>query len=37
MVQLDEDSVDFVKYLLEKKADPNIPDTCGQTPLHFLA
>ena len=30
-------TADFVKYLLEKGADPNIKDIDGQTSMHFLA
>jgi ankyrin repeat protein len=37
MLSFDEDTVEFVKYLLLKKANPNIVDIEGHGPLHYLA
>lgn len=37
MLSLDEESVDFVKYLLKKGANPDIADLEGKTALHYLA
>lgn len=34
---LDDDSLEFIKYLLQKGADPNIADLEGQTSLHYVA
>ena len=37
LLDLNERTVDFVKYLLSKGADPNIADIDQQTALHYLA
>ena len=37
LLELEEQTVDFVKYLLEKGADPNIQDASGRGSLHYLA
>ena len=37
LLVLDEESHDFIAYLLEKGADPNIADLEGQAALHYLA
>ena len=37
LMKLDEETYDFVKYLIEKKANPNIADLDGHGPLHYLA
>lgn len=37
LVSLDEESIEFIKYLLQKGANPNIPDLEGQTSLHYIA
>jgi ankyrin repeat protein len=37
MLSLDEDSFDFIKFLLKKGANPNIVDLEGQGPLHYIA
>ena len=37
LVYLDDDSEEFVEYLLKKGADPNIADLEGQTSLHYIA
>lgn len=37
MLSLDEESVDFIKYLLQKGANLNIVDLEGQGPLHYIA
>lgn len=34
---LDDESVDFVSFLLKKGADPNITDLEGQASLHYIA
>jgi ankyrin repeat protein len=37
LVSLNEDSYDFIKYLLKKGADMSIADLDGQTALHYAA
>ena len=37
LINLTEESQEFVKHLLKRKADPNIADNDGLTPLHYLA
>jgi ankyrin repeat protein len=37
LLRLDDESVDFVSYLLKKGADPNLPDLEGQTSIHYIA
>ena len=37
LLMLDEESEDFISYLLRKGADPNIADLEGETSLHYLA
>jgi hypothetical protein len=37
LLDLNERTVNFVKYLLEKGADPNLPDVDERVSLHYLA
>lgn len=37
LLVLDDDTKDFVEYLLKKGADPNIADLEGMTTLHYIA
>ena len=37
LIRIDQESIDFIKLLLNKGADPNIQDQDGNTPLHYLA
>lgn len=37
LFSLDEETADFVKYLIKKGANVNIADLEGQTALHYLA
>ncbi len=37
LIVLDDESIDFISYLLKKGADPNIADLDGNTALHYLA
>ena len=37
LLDMTESTPDFVQYLLDKGADPNIKDVNGQTALHYLA
>lgn len=37
LININERTEAFVKYLLEKNADTNIADVDGKTPLHYLA
>lgn len=37
LLDLNERTAEFVKYLLEKGADPNLADIEGQTSMHYLA
>lgn len=37
LMLLDDETEEFVKYLLKKGADPNIADLEGQTSLHYIA
>ena len=37
LLVLDDQSNDFITYLLAKGADPNIADLEGQTSLHYIA
>ena len=37
LCSLDEESHDFISFLLKKGADPNIADLEGMTSLHYIA